>query len=335
MKKLLTIFLSAILLILPLTACGGNDDGKIKIRLNEVTHSIFYAPQYLALSLGYFEEEGLEIELINGGGADVSMNAILSGAADIGFMGPEAAIYVYTQGRKDYPIIFGQLTKRDGSFLVARQPDENFDYSKLQGKEIIAGRKGGMPAMTLEYVLNQHGLYDGQNITLRFDIKFDLMAPAFESGTGDYVALFEPVASSLEQRGTGYIVASIGADSGEVPYTAYMAEQSYIQKNPEIIKKFLRAIYRAQQKIKDMTDEEVAEKILSHFSGSTLEQITAAVRNYRAIDAWMDNPIMTEESFNRMQDILENAGQLQSRADYTKLVNNSFAQAVINELQSS
>ena len=187
--------------------------------------------------------------------------------------------------------------------------------------------------MTLEYVLNQHGLFDGENITLRFDIKFDLMAPAFESGTGDYVALFEPVASNLEKNNKGYIVASIGADSGEVPYTAYMAEQSYIKKNPEIIRKFLRAIYRAQVKIKTMTDEEVAEKILPHFAGSTLEQIVAAVKNYREIDAWMENPVMTEESFERMQDILENAGQLETdnRADYDKLVDNSYVEAVIAE----
>lgn len=327
MKKILALLLSLCLFFLTLSACGGGS-GKTKIRLNEVTHSIFYAPQYLALALGYFDGENIEIELTNGGGADASMTAILSGAADIGLMGPEAAIYVYIQGKKDYPVVFGQLTKRDGSFLMGRAADSNFDYSKLNGKTVIAGRRGGVPAMTLQYVLNNHGLFNGQNITLNYDIQFNLMGPAFEGGTGDFVTLFEPVASNMQAAGKGYILASIGADSGEVPYTAYMAEKSYIDNNKELIKGFLRAINKAQKAIRTMTAESIAEKLLPYFDGSALESIKAAVKSYQEIDAWMATPVMTEESFSRLQDIMENAGELSSRADFAKLVDNTYAKEI-------
>ena len=330
MKKIIIILLSLFLLILPVAGCTQNNGGKTKIRLNEVTHSIFYAPQYLAIALGYFDEENIEIELTNGGGADASMTAILSGTADIGLLGPEAAIYVSAQGRTDYPVIFCQLTKRDGSFLMGRTEDSDFDYSKLTGKEVIAGRRGGVPAMTLQYVLNNHGLINGQNITLNYDVQFNLMGPAFEGGTGDFVTLFEPVASNMQTAGKGYILTSIGKDSGEVPYTAYQAEKSYITDNPETIKAFIRAIYKAQQVIITMNAADIAEKILPYFEGSTLSSITAAVKSYQDIDAWMSTPVMTNESFDRLQDIMENAGELSSRADFEKLVDNTYAQEIIN-----
>ena len=242
MKKILLVVLALILVALPLTACDNNDDNKIIV--NETTHSIFYAPQYLAMALGYFEEAGYEIELINGQGSDLSMTAVVTGAADIALLGPETVLYVYQQGRQDYPVVFGQLTKRDGSFLVGREFEPDFDWSNLAGKEIIMGRRGGMPAMTLQYVLNQHGYRDGENITMNYDVPFALTGPSFVSGTGDYVALFEPTASELEKEKSGFIVESIGAESGEVPYTCFVATQEYIKNNTKKLEKYLDCIYR-------------------------------------------------------------------------------------------
>lgn len=335
MKKTLTIVLSVCMFFLALSACAGEKDGKIRVRVNEVTHSIFYAPQYLAMAMGYFDDEGLSIELVNGGGADKSMTAIVAGAADIGLMGPEAAVYVYAQGKTDYPIIFGQLTKRDGSFLVGRTEDKDFDYSKLTNKHIISGRRGGMPAMTFEYVLNNNGLIDGQNVTLDDSVAFNLMGPAFEGNKGDYVTLFEPVASDMQAAGKGYIVASIGADSGEVPYTAYMAKKTFLENKPDVAEKFLRAVYRAMVQIHEMTAEEIAEKILVYFDGSTLESIVGAVKSYQDIDAWMDIPVMKESSFSRMLDIMQNAGELSERVPFDKLIDNTIAERVVQQLAES
>lgn len=329
MKKAITIVLSALMLGLCLTGCGGND--KNKIRLNEVTHSIFYAPQYLAMEMGYFEEEGLEIELTNGGGADKSMAALLSNGADIGLMGPEAAIYVYLEGKTDYVKVFGQLTKRDGAFLVSRNEEPDFDFTGLEGKSVIAGRKGGVPFMTLQYVFNQKGYFEGENIIFDTSTSFNNMAGAFLGGTDDYVALFEPTASDVVRQGKGHIVASIGEYGGEVPYTAYMAKQSYIEKNPDIIEKFLRAVYKAQTYIETADVDVIAEKLLPHFAGFSKEDVKTSVLSYRRIDAWMKNPVMTEESFNKLQTIMENAGELETRVEFSKLIDNSFAQKIMQE----
>ena len=329
MKKLLSILICGLLLCLPIVGCGKKADNTI--RLNEVTHSIFYAPQYLAMEKGYFEEEGLEIELTNGGGADKSMTAVLSGGADIGLMGPEAAIYVYQEQKQDYVKIFGQLTKRDGSFLVSKTEMPDFDFSGLEGMSVIAGRKGGVPFMTLQYVFRQHGYTDGENITLRTDVDFANMAGAFLGGSDDLVSLFEPTASDVVRQGKGYLVASIGAFAGEVPYTAYMAKSSYIEEHPDIIEKFLRAIYRAQVEIETADVDEIVQALLPHFAGFTEEDIRTSVLSYREIDAWMKDPVMTEESFNRLQTIMEDAGELSERADFSKLVDNSFAQKIIAE----
>ena len=222
MKKTIAILLVALLVCVAVvaTACDKKDN---VVRVNEVTHSLFYMPQYLAMALGYFEEEGLEVEVTNGNGADNVMTALLTGEADIGLMGCEANIYVYLQGKKDYPKVIGQLTKRDGSFLVARTDTENFDYSNIEGSTVLMGRKGGMPAMILQYVLNNKGYTDGVNITMDYSIQFGALGPAFTGGTGDFVPLFEPAASQLVQEGKGYIVSAIGMDSGEIPYTCYTA----------------------------------------------------------------------------------------------------------------
>ena len=217
-----------------------------KVRLNEVTHSVFYAPQYVAINKGFFKEEGIEIELSVGQGADKVMTAVISGSVDIGFAGPEAAIYVYNEGREDYAEVFAQLTQCDGSFLVGREPAEDFEWSDLEGSVVLPGRKGGVPYMTLEYVLKQKGLIPGENLTFDDSIQFALMAGSFTSGHGDFVTIFEPTASMIEKEGKGYIVASIGAESGEIPYTAYFASRSYIKDNKETVQKFVNALYKAQ-----------------------------------------------------------------------------------------
>lgn len=333
MKKLITAFLCLMLVILPLSACSKGDGNLKKVRVSEVTHSIFYAPMYIADSLGYFEEEGIKIELTNGGGADAVMSAVLSGSADIGFCGPEAALYVLIGGSNNVPTVFGQLTKRDGSFLVSRVDEKDtFQWTDLEGKEILAGRKGGVPAMTFEYVLNQNGLVDGENVTMNYDVAFNLMTSAFEAGTADYCTMFEPVASEYEKAGKGYVVASVGEESGEVPYTCYIAKESYINKNTQTINGFLRAVMKGIKYINE-TDSAVAAKLLtSYFDGTSKESIAVSLDSYRAIDSWQTDMTMTEDSFNRLQDIIENAGELSKRAQFTKLVNTEYSTAIYKEV---
>jgi len=328
MKKITTLFFIAVMLMvctLGFTACEEENNGKDKIVLNEVTHSIFYAPQYLAMALGYFDDANIEIELINGGGADKSMIALLTGEADIALMGPEATIYTYLEGKKDHPVVFGQLTKRDGSFLVGRSNEPDFDWSNLEGKHIIMGRQGGVPAMTLQYILNQHGYFDGVNITMDYSVEFNMLAPAFSAGTGDYVPLFEPAASTLVNAGEGYIVDSIGRESGEVPYTAYTVLKSVMEEKPELLERFLGAIYKATEYLMTAEVDEVAELLLPYFAGSSKEDIIIALNAYIANDTWMVSPSMQESSFNRLQDIMENAGKLSERVPFDKVIDNSIA----------
>ncbi|HOJ80655.1 MAG TPA: ABC transporter substrate-binding protein [Clostridiales bacterium] len=332
--KIIRVLLAAILvisLILSFTACGEKD--LVRIRLNEVTHSIFYAPQYVALNLGFFEEEGLSIELINGQGADKVMTAVLSNQADIGFSGPEAAIYVYNEGKEDHAVVFAQLTKRDGSFLVGRKPEPDFKWTNVKGKLIIAGRKGGVPEMTLEYVLKKHGVMPGVDVELDTSTQFALMAGAFTGGMGDYVALFEPVASTLEREGRGYIVASIGRDSGEIPYTAYYAKKSYIEKNPETIQKFTNAIYRGQVWVDTHTPEEVAEALKDSFPDSDIDLLVTVVKRYKEQDTWCTDPIMKKESLDLLQEVMKTAGELEKEAPYEELVDNSFAEKAIKNIK--
>ena len=299
------------------------------IQLNEVTRSVFYAPQYVAISNGFFEEEGLKLEITTGQGADKVMTALLAGQSDIGLCGPEAAIYVYNEGKEDYVEVFGQLTQKDGSFLVSKNPTSNFSWNDLKGKTVIPGRKGGVPYMTLEYVLKQNGLNPQTDLILDDSIKFDLMAGAFTGGNADYVTLFEPTASMTQDAKKGYIVASIGEAAGEVPYTAYCAKKSYIANNQDIIEKFTRAIYKGEQWTKNHTSREVAEKIQQFFPDTTLESLETSVQKYRDIDAWKENPVLKQEAFDKLQLIMTEAGELQTKAPYDKIVNNSFAEKVI------
>lgn len=336
MKKIIkftSAALAACFTLLPFSACDGNkNDGTTTIRLNEVTHSVFYAPLYLADALGYFEEEKIEIELTNGGGADSVMAAVLSGDSDIGFCGPEAALYVLIGGSSDVPTVFGQLTKRDGSFLVSRNPEPDFKWEDLKGKEILAGRKGGVPAMTFEYVLGEYGLKDGTDLTLNYDVAFNLMVSAFEAGTADYCTMFDPTAYEYEAAGKGYVVASVGEASGEVPYTCFIAKESWINKNKDTTEGFLRAVTKAVKYVNETPSETVAPYLSAYFEGISEQSLTASVERYRAIDAWRTELTMTEDSFDRLQDIIENAGELSRRASLNELVDNSYAEKVYKEI---
>lgn len=332
MKKLISALMAAVFMLLPISACKKNDGGLTKVRLNEVTHSIFYAPLYVAIENGFFENEGLQIELTNGGGADKTMTALLSKSADIGLMGVEATMYVYLEGKKDCPKIIGQLTKRDGSFLISRIDEPDFKWENLKGKEVLAGRTGGVPAMTLEYVVNKHGLFDGQNVNLNHDVAFNLMGPAFEGGTGDYTTLFEPTASEYQRAGKGYIVASVGEESGEIPYTAFTALNSYINKNKETVKRFIRAIYKAMEYMQITDEDTLAESILKQFPGTTKQSVADSIRSYKRIDAWTTRLAMDENAFDNLQNVMENANELKNRVDYDAITENVYANGVYDEL---
>ena len=299
-----------------------------KITVSEVTHSVFYAPQYVAMNLGFFEEEGLEVELINGGGADNVMTAVLSNQVDIGFAGPEAAVYVYNEGKEDYAEVFAQVTKRDGSFLVAREKTDNFSWTDLKGKHVLPGRKGGVPYMTFEYVLKKNGIDITKDLNLDTSISFDAMNSSFVGGTADYVTSFEPAASQLEKEGAGYIVAAVGSATEEIPYTAYFAKKSYIEKNSDIIQRFTNAIYKGQVWVNEHSAEEIADATLASFPDSDKELLTKAIKNYKEIDVWNTTPIMSEASFNLLQEVIIEAGELEAMAPYDKVVNNTFAENV-------
>ncbi len=336
MKKYLIIILIIVVIIAGITAFAllnkKTDTQDLKtIRVNEVTRSVFYAPQYVAIANGYFEEEGLEIELTTGQGADKVMTAVIAGQSDIGFAGPEAAIYIYNEGKEDYAQVFAQMTQRDGSFLVSKDPTDDFKWTDLKGKTVIPGRKGGVPYMTLEYVLKQNGIDPQKDLVLDDSISFDLMAGAFAGGDAEYVTLFEPTASATEQAGKGYIVASVGEEAGEIPYTAYFANKSYIEQNPDVIQGFTNAIYKGQQYVKEHTAEEIAELIKDFFADTDVEMLTTSVQSYMDIDAWKSDPILEEESFNLLQTVMTEAGELTKQADYDKVVNNSFAEKAIGD----
>ena len=283
----------------------------------------------MAIANGYFEEEGLELEITTGQGADKVMTAILASQSDIGLCGPEAAIYVYNEGKEDYAQVFAQLTQKDGSLLVSKEPIENFKWEDVKGKTVIPGRKGGVPYMTFEYVLKQNGINPEIDVNLDDSIKFDLMAGAFTGGEAEFVTLFEPTASMTEDAEKGYVVASVGEAAGEVPYTAYCAKKSYIEENSEIIEGFTRAIYKGEQFVEEHSANEIAEIIQDFFPDTTVESLTKSVQTYKDIDAWKENPILKEEAFDKLQLIMTEAGELDKKAPYEMIVNNSFAEKVI------
>lgn len=336
MKRNLLITIAVIVIIviagiiIAISSSNTANENLQTINLSEVTRSVFYSPQYVAIQKGFFEKYGIKIELTTGQGADAVMTSVLSNQVDIGFAGPEASIYVYNEGKEDHTEVFAQLTKRDGSFLVSKTDTDNFNWNDLRGKTVIPGRKGGVPYMTLEYVLKQNGINPQTDLILDDSIKFDLMAGAFSSGEAEYVTLFEPTASMTEMQGKGYVVASVGEASGEIPYTAYFAKKSYIEKNSELIQDFTNAIYEGQQWVKEHTSKEIAEAVQSFFPDTDLEMLETAIQSYKDIDAWNETPVLTKESFERLEDVMIEAGELLNKVPYEELVNNTYAEKAIN-----
>lgn len=334
-KKRLSLFLAMLCVISLFSGCGvreketakesGSDKGTTPIVLNEVAHSIFYAPMYVAIEEGYFAEEGIELTLITGFGADKTMTALLTDEADIGFMGSESTIYTYIGGSSDYAVNFAQLTQRAGNFLVAREPIENFDWSMLIGKEVLGGRSGGMPEMVFEYILKKNGIDPAGDLSIDQSIDFGSTAAAFSGGQGEFTVEFEPHATSLEAKGDGYVVASLGEDSGYVPYTAFSAKKSYIEENPDVIQSFTNALQRGMNYVQTHSAEEIAKVIQPQFAETDLETITTIVERYAAQETWKSDLIFEEDSFTLLQNILEEAGELEKRVPYEDLVNTDFA----------
>ena len=312
MKKIVCGILAGCLVLATATGCQKNASGKTPITLNEVAHSIFYAPQYAAIELGYFDEEGLDVTLVNGGGADKVMTALVSGEAD-------------------YAVNFAQLTQRAGNFLVGREPEPDFQWENLKGKKVLGGRAGGMPQMVFEYILKKNGIDPKTDLSIDQSINFGLTAAAFTSNDADYTVEFEPFATALEQEGNGHVAASLGESSGYVPYTAYCAKKSYIEKNPEIIQKFTNAIQKGLEYVNSHTSAEIAKTIKPQFKETDEGALTAIVERYKAQDTWKADTVFEKESFDLLQNILEEAGELPARVPYEDLVVTDFARAAVKE----
>lgn len=349
-KKLISVILASALTVGLLSACGSDSSkdndansktdttetgsnttksdtssAPVSVTLNEVAHSIFYAPMYVAIENGYFEDEGIELTLITGFGADKTMTAVISGEADIGFMGSESSIYTYNEGTNDSVVNFAQLTQRAGNFLVAREEMKDFKWTDLKGKDVLGGRKGGMPEMVFEYILKQNGIDPQTDLNINQGIDFGSTAAAFSEGSGDFTVEFEPSATALETEGKGYVVASLGTDSGYVPYTAYSAKKSYIDKHPDVIQAFTNALQKGMDFVQAHTPEEIASVIAPQFPETDLDTVTTIITRYYDQDTWKSNLIFEKDSFELLQDILESAGELDSRAPYEKLVTTEFA----------
>ena len=327
MKRLITLGWAIVLgLAAILAGCSSNSQ---LVRIGEVTRSLFYAPQYVALEKGFFAEEGLEVELTTTWGGDKTMTALLADGIDVALVGSETSIYVAQQGAEDPVINFAQLTQTDGPFLVSRQPIADFSWDQLKGSVFLGQRKGGMPQMVGEFVLKKHHIDPQQDLELIQNVDFQNIASAFSSGTGEFVQLFEPTASQFEREGIGHVIASFGVESGKVPYTVFMAKQSYIEKNQETIEKFTRAVYKAQQWVDTHSAEEIAEVIAPFFQEIDADILVSSIARYKEQGSYATDPILDEAEWNNLQDIMEEAGELQQRADYGKLVDTSFAKAVI------
>ena len=328
-KKFLAAALAVILAAaaLPSAVLAQDKEELTEVTLNEVAHSIFYAPQYVAIEEGYFEEEGLKIDLVNGFGADKVMTAVISGEADIGFMGAEASVYAYQEGATDPVVNFAQLTQRAGNFLVAREEMPDFQWEDLKGKKVLGGRKGGMPEMVFEYILRKNGIDPQKDLVIDQSIDFGSTAAAFTGDdSADFTVEFEPSATALEQEGAGYVVASLGVDSGYVPYTSYSARSSYMEEHPDVIQKFTNGLQKGMEYVQTHTPEEIAEVIAPQFEETDLETVTAIVTRYYEQDTWKENLVFEKESFELLQDILEEAGELKERVDYEKLVTTVYAE---------
>ncbi|MGN0288571.1 MAG: ABC transporter substrate-binding protein [Lachnospiraceae bacterium] len=324
-KKLMVFFMLMAMALASLTGCQDGTVGKTKVTLNEVAHSVFYAPMYVALEEGYFAEEGLEVNLVTGFGADKTMTALLSGEADIGFMGPETTLYTYQGDIEDYAVNFAQLTQRAGNFLVGRQKEENFSFADLKGKQVLGGRAGGMPQMVFEYILKKNGLDPATDLTIDQSIDFGSTAAAFSGGQGEYTIEFEPHATLLEQKGDGYVLASLGEESGYVPYTAFSAKKSYIEANPQIMEAFVAGLQKGMEYVNSHTPEEIAALLKPQFEEMEESTLAAIIARYQSQDSWKTDLVFEQEAFELLQDILIDANVLEERLPYENLVNTEFA----------
>ena len=332
-RKFLGLTLCAALITAMAAGCGSKKESSqgssssatVKVTLNEVAHSIFYAPMYVAIEEGYFEEEGIDLTLVTGFGADKTMTAVLTGEADIGFMGSESTIYTYAGGTADYVINFAQLTQRAGNFLVSREPIDDFHWDMLKGKDVLGGRAGGMPEMVFEYILKKNNIDPKTDLSIDQSIDFGSTAAAFSGGQGDFTVEFEPHATSLEAKGDGYVVASLGEDSGYVPYTAFSAKKSFIETHPDVIQSFTNALQKGMDYVNSHSPEDIAKVISPQFEETPVETITAIVTRYYDQDTWKENLIFEEDAFTLLQNILEEAGELPARVPYEDLVTTDFA----------
>ena len=336
-RKFLGLTLCAALITAMAAGCGSKKESSqgssssdnVKVTLNEVAHSIFYAPMYVAIEEGYFEEEGIDLTLVTGFGADKTMTAVLTGEADIGFMGSESTIYTYAGGTADYVINFAQLTQRAGNFLVSREPIDDFHWDMLKGKDVLGGRAGGMPEMVFEYILKKNNIDPKTDLSIDESIDFGSTAAAFSGGQGDFTVEFEPHATSLEAKGDGYVVASLGEDSGYVPYTAFSAKKSFIETHPDVIQSFTNALQKGMDYVNSHSPEEIAKVISPQFEETPVETITAIVTRYYDQDTWKENLIFEEDAFTLLQNILEEAGELPARVPYDDLVTTDFAKEAV------
>lgn len=327
MKKILSFALVIVLSLSLFTACGSTKNSNLtQLTLSEVAHSIFYAPMYVAIEEGYFEDEGIDLELVTAFGADKVTTAVISGEADIAFMGSESTIYVYNQNADDYLVNFAQLTQRAGNFMVSREPMDDFHWEDLKGSYVLGGRKGGMPQMVFEYVLKKHGIDPAKDLQIDQSIDFGSTAAAFSGGKGDFTVEFEPSATALETENAGYVVASLGEASGYVPYTAFSAKKSYLDANPQIIQSFTNALQKGMNYVNSHTPEEIAAIIQPQFAETDLAQITTIVKRYHEQDTWKENLIFEQDAFDLLQNILMEAGELDAKIPYEALVEKSFAE---------
>lgn len=337
LRKFLSLTLCAALITCMAAGCGkqkepteDSSSSAVKVTLNEVAHSIFYAPMYVAIEEGYFEEEGIDLTLVTGFGADKTMTAVLTGEADIGFMGSESTIYTYAGGTADYVVNFAQLTQRAGNFLVSREPIDDFTWDMLKGKEVLGGRAGGMPEMIFEYILKKNNIDPETDLSIDQSIDFGSTAAAFSGGQGDFTVEFEPHATSLEAKGDGYVAASLGEDSGYVPYTAFSAKKSFLEAHPDVIQSFTNALQKGMDYVNSHTPEEIAKVIAPQFEETPLETITVIVARYYEQDTWKENLIFEEDAFTLLQNILEEAGELPARVPYEELVTTDFAKKAVS-----
>jgi len=331
-RKKWLVLLAAVVVVAVLLGASASGQTLQKVRLSEVVRSVFYAPQYVALSLGFFEEEGLEVELQTAWGADKGAAGLISGGVDVGVFGPEAAVYIYQQGAVDHIVSFDHLTARDGSFFMTRDVNEDFVWDNVRGKTIVGARLGGVPQMTLEWVLKQHGIRPFEDVEIITSLAFEAAVGAFEAGLGDYIAQFEPALSELEARGRGKIVASLGAEAGPVSYTVYHARKSELERNPDLFVRFTRAIYRGQLWVNEHAAEEVAKVIAPFFPLIDHDILVRSMGLYQAIDAWHPWPVISEEHFLHLQEIMLEAGELEEFVPFSELMNTELARQAVGDL---